>query len=398
MAKTIKWVDQLDLAGKRVFCRVDFNVPLDGDRNVADDTRIRKALPTLKHILAAGGKLICASHLGRPRGQVREELRMEPVGARLAELLGGDYQVVAPDDCVGDAVKKVVADMAPGDVVLLENLRFHAGEKENQADFARALARLGDVYVNDAFGTSHRAHASMVGVPSYLPIKGGGFLLKKEVAFFGKLLHAPEHPFVAVLGGAKVSGKLGVILNLLSKVQLLLIGGAMANTFIKARGGEVGRSRVEEDLLEKARTIMARAETRGVELLLPVDALCAESLEATVATTAPAGAVPDRLMALDIGPRTRRLFAEKLAAARTVFWNGPMGVFENPVFAEGTMEVARAVADSEAVSVVGGGDSVSAVNRSGLADRISHISTGGGASLELVEGKKLPGLQALEVS
>ena len=392
----ITWVDELPLEGKRVFCRVDFNVPLDGQQRVTDDTRIRAAIPTLKHILQRGGKLICASHLGRPKGKVVEELRMEPVGACLAELLGSDHRVLVTDEPVGDGARKVVADMREGDVVLLENLRFEAGEKKNDPAFAKALAAMADGYVNNAFGTAHRAHASMVGLIPFVEFYGGGFLIKKEVEFIGRLLGDVDRPFLALLGGAKVSDKIGVMENLINRVDALLVGGAMANTFIKARGGEVGASRVEDDSLELARRIMDKAAAKNVDLLLPLDARVADSLDATEYQEVDADRVPADKMALDIGPRTSAIFGERLAAAETVFWNGPMGVFENDAFAQGTMAAAQSIADSGALSVVGGGDSVAAVKKSGLQDKISHISTGGGASLEFVEGKTLPGLAILE--
>ena len=393
---TITWVDALPLEGKRVFCRVDFNVPLDAQQNVTDDTRISAALPTLQHILERGGKLICASHLGRPKGQVVEKLRMEPVGARLAELLGSDYRVLVTDEPAGDGARKVVADMREGDVVLLENLRFEAGEKKNDPAFARALAAMADVFVNNAFGTSHRAHASIVGLIPYVECYGGGFLIKKEVDFIGRLLGEVERPFVALLGGAKVSDKIGVLENLINRVDALLVGGAMANTFIKASGGEVGASRVEDDSLDLARRIMDKAAAAGVDLLLPEDVRAATSLESTDCVEVSANEVPQGSMALDIGPRTSATYGERLASARTIFWNGPMGVFENDTFAQGTMAAAQAIAGSGALSVVGGGDSVSAIKKSGVQDKISHISTGGGASLEMVEGKTLPGLAVLE--
>lgn len=392
----IKWVDELDLAGKRVFCRVDFNVPLDDKQQVTDDTRIRAALPTIQHILKVGGKLICGSHLGRPKGKVVPELRMEPVGARLAELLGGDHRVLVTDEPVGDGARKVAQEMMDGDVVLLENLRFDPGEKKNDPAFCKELASMAEAYVNDAFGTAHRAHGSTAGVAALLPIRGGGFLIKKEIEFLGKLLGDVERPYAALLGGAKVSDKVKVLENLIPRVNMLLIGGAMANTFIKARGGELGASKVEEDSLSAARSIMASAEKRDVKLVLPVDAVAAPSLDAAEGTVVPADKIPEGQMALDIGPQTRELFAGHLRAAKTIFWNGPMGVFEKKPFAQGTLEAARAVAESAAVSVVGGGDSVSAVKKSGFADRISHISTGGGASLEFVQGESLPGIAALE--
>ena len=391
----IKWVDELPIEGKRVFCRVDFNVPLDDQQRVTDDTRIRAALPTLQHILDRGAKLICASHLGRPKGKVVERLRMEPVGVRLAELLNGP-EIKVTDEPVGDGARKVVADMRAGEVVLLENLRFDAGEKKNHESFAKQLAELADGYVNNAFGTSHRAHASMVGLIPHVEFFGGGFLIKKEVEFLGRLLGTVQRPYVALLGGAKVSDKIGVIENLMTRVDSLLIGGAMANTFIKAQGGDVGASLVEDDALSVARKILDKAAAKGVTLGLPVDARVADSLQASESAVVDADKVPAGQMALDIGPRTAQAYGEQLSAAGTIFWNGPMGVFENDAFAHGTLAAGQAIAASSALSVVGGGDSVAAVHKIGVADQISHISTGGGASLELVEGKTLPGLAALE--
>jgi phosphoglycerate kinase len=393
----ITWVDQLPLAGKRVFCRVDFNVPLDDQLRVTDDTRIRASLPTIQYILKAGGKLILASHLGRPKGKPNPKMRMEPVGARLRELLGGSWEVIVTDEPAGDGPRKVVQDLKENQVVLLENLRFHPGEEKNDEGLAKELAALCDGYVNDAFGTAHRAHASTAGmIPFVKGFKGGGFLMRKEVEFLSRLIEKPERPYVALLGGAKVSDKVAVLENLVSKVNALLIGGAMANTFLKAKGADVGASKFEEDSLDAARKIVERATRAGVELLLPVDLVAAESLDAASGQTVPAEKVPAGLMGLDIGPQTRAAFAQRIAGAKTIFWNGPMGVFEKAPFAAGTMEIAKAVAAAGGVSVVGGGDSVSAVNKSGVADKISHISTGGGASLEFVEGKILPGIKALE--
>jgi phosphoglycerate kinase len=392
----IKRVDELDLAGKRVFCRVDFNVPLNSAGEVTDDTRVQAALPTLMHVLKAGGKLICASHLGRPKGKVNDKLRLEPVGAVLARLLGGDYQVLAVDESAGDGARKVIQDMTDRDIVLLENLRFNPGETKNEEGFAKALAKLADVYVNDAFGTAHRAHASTAGMVPHVAEKAAGFLMMKEVDTLGRLLGEIERPFVAVLGGAKVSDKIEVMESLLGRVNALLVGGAMANTFLKAQGGQLGKSLVEDDKLDLANRILKRADAKGVKVLLPTDVLVAEALDAPAGQLVPANQVPEGQMALDIGPDTRERFAAELAGARNIFWNGPMGVFEQPAFADGTMAVARAVAASEARSVVGGGDSVAAIKRSGIADQIGHISTGGGASLELLEGKTLPGIAALE--
>lgn len=396
----IKRIDELDLAGKRVFCRVDFNVPLGDDGEVADNTRIRAALPTIEHVLRCGGKPVLASHLGRPKGQVVPQLAMEPVGAELAQLLadrGLHGRILVADRPAGDGPRKLAADARPGEVVLLGNLRFDPGETNNDEAFARKLAGMADVYINDAFGTAHRAHASTAGMVPLVTEKAAGFLMMKEIEMLGRLLGDVDRPFVALLGGAKVSDKIGVLENLLNRVDALIIGGAMANTFIKARGGQVGSSLVEDDKLEVARRVMDKAAAKNVSLLLPVDVMVADSLDAPTAQLAQADAVPEGQMALDIGPQTRAAYQDKLSSSATVFWNGPMGVFEKAPFAEGTMAMARAVAESSAMSVVGGGDSVAAVNESGLADRISHISTGGGASLELIEGKTLPGIAALEV-
>ena len=393
---TIKWVDELPLSGKRVFIRVDFNVPLDGEQKITDDNRIRAALPTIRYVLEQGGLPILASHLGRPKGQVVETLRMEPVGARLAELLGGDHVVMVTDEVVGDGVRKVVSDMRAGEVVLLENLRFEAGEKKNDEALGKELASLAEIYINDAFGTCHRAHASMVGLVPHLELIGGGFLIKKEVECLGRLLGKVERPYAALLGGAKVRDKISVLDNLVPRVNALIIGGAMSNTFIKARGGKLGASRVEDESLDAALRILGAAKNRGVDVLLPEDVLAADSLDAVEGQVVPADAVPDGLMALDIGPATVARYAEKLRETKTVFWNGPMGVFEKAPFALGTMAMARAMTENEAFTVVGGGDSASAVNKSGEADKIDHISTGGGASLEFVQGSTLPGLAALE--
>jgi phosphoglycerate kinase len=391
----ITWVDKLSVAGKRVFCRVDFNVPLDeSGTKVTDDTRIRESMPTIQYLLKQGAKLILASHLGRPKGKPNPKMRMEPVGRYLADLLKQD--IICTDEPAGDGARKVVSDMKDGDVVLLENLRFVPGEEKNDEQFARALASLCDVYVNDAFGTAHRAHASTVGMIAFVKTKGGGFLMKKEVEFLGKLLGDVQRPYAALLGGAKVSDKIAVMENLVSRVNELLVGGAMANTFLKAKGGDLGASKIEEESLDTCRKILERAVKQHVDVLLPVDVVAAKGLDETATQVVPADKVPAGLMALDIGPKTRAAYGERLRAAKTIFWNGPMGVFEKKPFAEGTMEAARAVAASGGLTVVGGGDSVSAVKKSGVSDKISHISTGGGASLEFVEGKILPGLTALE--
>jgi len=386
MKKTIR---DIEVEGKRVLVRVDFNVPL-AEGKVTDDTRIRAALPTIRYLLEHGAKVILMSHLGRPNGKVVDELRLDPVAERLAELLGRPVRKL--DDCVGPEVEAVVAKMQPGDVILLENVRFHPGDEANDPSFAKRLASLADIFVNDAFGAAHRAHASTVGVAQYLP-PVAGFLMEKELTFLGQALAAPEHPFVAILGGAKVSDKIGVIDNLLTRVDGLLIGGGMANTFLKAQGHEIGQSLVEDESLDVARKTLERA---GERLALPVDVVVADRFDAEAASrVAPADQVPEDWRILDIGPETVELFKRKLAGARTVVWNGPMGVFEFPRFAAGTQAIARLLAESGATTIIGGGDSVAAVEQAGLADKMTHISTGGGASLEFLEGKELPGVAAL---
>jgi phosphoglycerate kinase len=390
----IRSVRDLAIESKRVFLRVDFNVPLDGG-HITDDSRIREALPTIQHALERGARVVCASHLGRPKKGADPGLSLEPCAARLAELLGQD--VALPEDCIGDAAKKVVYDLRGGQLCLLENLRFHPEEEKDDDGFCRELAKLADVYVDDAFGAVHRAHASVHGLAKLYRDRGCGFLLEKEIDVLGKLVTAPEKPYVAVLGGAKVSDKIAVVESLLERVSALLVGGAMANTFLAARGKNMQASLVEGDKVALARTILDKARDRGVELLLPSDVVVANGTGAAAGETVSVDAVPAGTMALDIGARSVGEFARRLAGAKTIFWNGPMGLFEKAPFAAGTFGVARAIADSHAFTVVGGGDSAAAVHAAGadVAQKMTHISTGGGASLELIEGKKLPGIEVL---
>ncbi|MEC4684311.1 MAG: phosphoglycerate kinase [Nitrospirota bacterium] len=386
-------IQDFDLKGKRVFVRVDFNVPLDENLNITDDRRIRSALATINYAIDEGAKVILASHLGRPKGKADPRYSLAPVAKRLKRLLNKD--VIFAPDCIGPQVKNIIDKMQPGDVVVIENLRFHPGEEKNDEEFAKALASLADFYVNDAFGTAHRNHASIVGVPKFLPA-AAGFLLKKEIEYLKGVVNNPVRPFVAILGGAKVSGKIGVLENLESNVDKVLIGGGMAFTFIKAMGYEVGDSLVEEDMVEMAQRIRIKLKDRGVKFYLPVDCVIAQSLDPGAETkTVPTLEIPKGWKALDIGPATAKLFSEAIQNAKTILWNGPMGVFEIDAFSRGTFAVARAIADAYALTIVGGGDTDLAVHRAGVSDSISFISTGGGATLQLLEGKELPGIAVL---
>lgn len=393
----ISTIKDLPLENKKVFLRVDFNVPLE-DGKITDDSRIREALPTIKHALERGARLILASHLGRPKPGKTEGLSLEPCGARLAELLG--VEVHLPDDCIGDAPKKVVHDLRAGQICLLENLRFHPEEEKNDEAFAQKLADLAEVYVDDAFGAVHRAHASVFGMAKLFRDRGCGFLLEKEIAALGKLVTGPDKPYVAVLGGAKVSDKIAVVDALLEQATTLVIGGAMANTFLAAQGKNMQASKIEADKLSLARTILEKAKSKKVALLLPDDVVVAQSLEAGSGKVVSVDEVPEHHMALDIGPKSLERFAKSFEDAKTVFWNGPMGLFEKAPFSGGTFGLAKALAESSAFTVVGGGDSAAAVHAAGgdIASKMSHISTGGGASLELIEGKKLPGIEVLRIA
>jgi len=401
--KTLANLTASDLQGKRVLVRADFNVPLDDQGNISDDTRIRAALPTINHLIGKGAKVILASHFGRPKGddfaaRVSDKNRLTPVASRLSELLG--QTVTKPNDCIGDEVASTVAAMQPGQVILLENVRFHPEEEKNDPEFAKQLASIADLYVNDAFGTAHRAHASTEGVTHYLKPSVGGLLMEKELQYLQNAIEEPKRPLVAIIGGSKVSSKITVIESLLEKVDKLLIGGGMIFTFYKARGLSVGKSLAEDEFLELATTLEAKAKEKGVALLLPTDVVVADKFAADAkAQTVSIDAIPDGWMGLDIGPDSIKVFQDALLGCKTVIWNGPMGVFEFDKFAAGTEAIAHSLADltkTGATTIIGGGDSVAAVEKVGVAEQMSHISTGGGASLELLEGKVLPGIAALD--
>ncbi len=391
----IRVIDQIEFTGKRALIRVDFNVPMDKAGNVADDTRIQAALPTIRHAVKNGGKAILLSHLGRPKGKRVPEMSLAPAAKRLSALLGKEVGFVP--DCVGDEVEKAVAAMRPGDAVLLENVRFHAGEEKNDEEFGRKLAALCDVYINDAFATAHRGHSSNVAVTRFVKEKAAGFLMRNEITFFEKALVDPARPLVAVFGGAKISGKIEAINNVLGKVDKILIGGAMANTFFAAQGYEVGKSLYEAEMLDTARQVLANAAGRKVKLYLPVDVVVADRLDPSASVkTVPVPEIPDGWIAADVGPATSLLFKEALQGAKTIVWNGPLGAFEMAPFASGTFAIMRALAESDAITIVGGGDTDTALHKAGLFSRMSYVSTGGGAFLELLEGKRLPGIVALE--
>ena len=386
-------VADIDLKGKKVIARVDFNVPLDAEGNITDDKRIRAALPTIRYILEQGASLILVSHLGRPKEGPDPKYSMKPAAKRLSELLG--KEVILAADVIGEDAKAKAAALKPGEILMLENVRFHKEETKNDPAFAKELASMADIFVNDAFGTAHRAHASTAGLADYLPAVSG-FLIKKEIEIMGKALENPDRPFVAILGGAKVSDKIGVIESLLEKVDTLIIGGSMAYTFFKAKGYSVGNSKYEEDKVELAANLLDKAEKKGVKLLLPIDNVVGKEFDPNTETQiVESDKIPDGWMGLDIGPKSVELFSEAIKSAKTVVWNGPVGVFEMEKFAVGTRKIAEALAASSAVTIVGGGDSAAAVEQMGFADKITHISTGGGASLEFLEGKELPGIAVL---
>ncbi|CAK7056475.1 phosphoglycerate kinase [Tissierella sp.] len=390
-----KSLKDLDFTGKKVLVRCDFNVPMDGNGKITDDIRITSSLPTINYLIEKDAKIILMSHLGRPKGEANKKYSLKAVADRLTELLNKEVIFAEDDNVVSSAVKKQIDAMEDGDVLLLENTRFRKEEEKNEENFAKDLASLGDLYVNDAFGTSHRAHASNVGVSTYLP-SAVGFLVDKEISVMGKALESPERPFVAILGGAKVSDKIGVIENLINKVDTIIVGGGMAYTFLKAQGYEIGKSLLEEDKIELAKELLQKAKDNNVKLMLPVDVVAAREFKNdTEFKTVKIDNIPEDMMGLDIGDESIKLFSNLIKEAKTVIWNGPMGVFEMENFARGTDSIAKAMAESEGITIVGGGDSASAVEKSGYAEKMTHISTGGGASLEFLEGKVLPGIEAI---
>lgn len=390
-------IDKIDLKNKRVLVRVDFNVPLDEQLNVTNDNRIVESLPTIKKIIDSGGKAILMSHLGRPKGERKSEFSLKPAAKRLSKLLGKEVKLAA--DCIGAETEKIVNDMKPGDVVLLENLRFHKQEEKNDPEFAKQLAKLGDIFINDAFGSAHRAHASTEGVTKYIKTCAAGYLMQKELDYLGRALANPKKPYCAVLGGAKISGKIDVINNLLDKVDTLIVGGGMAFTFFKAQGKEIGKSLLEEEKLDLAKELLEKVKSSKLKFLLPVDVVVAEEFKNdSPALTVEVDKIPSDKMGLDIGPKSIKLFSDELMKSKTIVWNGPMGVFEMENFSKGTFAIANVLAvatEKGSVTVIGGGDSASAISKAGLEKKVSHVSTGGGASLEFLEGKILPGVDAL---
>ena len=387
-------LDKVAVKGKRVLMRVDFNVPLDAAGNITDDTRIRMALKSIEDVMKRGGRLILMSHLGRPDGKVVESMRLDPCARRLQELLG--KPVLKVNDCIGPEVESAVGKMKNGDVILLENLRFHKGEQKGDPDFAKSLAKLGEIYVSDAFGTAHRPDVSMVGAAQLLPVRAAGFLMQKEIEYLGKALASPEHPYIAILGGAKVSDKITVIRNFLTRADALLIGGGMAYTFLKAQGVEIGNSKLDAENLPLAASLLQEAKRKNVQILLPLDNVCAREFREDAKTELQKPGVKPGWIGLDIGPETIKLFCDKLKTAKMVVWNGPLGVFEMKPFQQGTRAVATALAKSKATTIVGGGDTAAALELFGLAGKMSHVSTGGGASLEFLEGRSLPGIEVLD--